>query len=56
MGNKNLFLHANAIPQKINQYLANCYRHRDLKMFFWEYSFIMNKHNQKPTDMRQRFN
>ena len=20
-------------------------------MYFWEYSFIMNKHNQKPTDM-----
>ena len=20
-------------------------------MSFWEYSFIMNKHNQKPTDM-----
>ena len=23
----------------------------DLKISFWEYSFIMNKHNQKPTDM-----
>ena len=22
-----------------------------LKIFFWEYSFIMNKHNQKPTDI-----
>ena len=22
-----------------------------LKISFWEYSFIMNKHNQKPTDM-----
>ena len=22
----------------------------DLKISFWEYSFIMNKHNQKPTD------
>ena len=23
----------------------------NLKISFWEYSFIMNKHNQKPTDM-----
>ena len=23
----------------------------DLKISFWEYSFIMNKHNQKPRDM-----
>ena len=22
-----------------------------MKISFWEYSFIMNKHNQKPTDM-----
>ena len=22
-----------------------------LKISFWEYSFIMNKHNQKPTDI-----
>ena len=22
-----------------------------LKIYFWEYSFIMNKHNQKPTDI-----
>ena len=23
----------------------------DLKISFWEYSFIMNKHNQKPREM-----
>ena len=23
----------------------------NLKISFWKYSFIMNKHNQKPTDM-----
>ena len=23
----------------------------NLKMCFWEYSFIINKHKQKPTDM-----
>ena len=23
----------------------------ELKISFWEYSFIMNKHNQKPTEM-----
>ena len=22
-----------------------------LNISFWEYSFVMNKHNQKPTDM-----
>ena len=26
-------------------------RFENLKMFFWDYSFIMNKLNQKPTDI-----
>ena len=28
-----------------------CFLLINLKISFWEYSFIMNKHNQMPTDM-----
>ena len=35
----------------INKKFNNFSFYYDFKISFWEYSFIVNKHNEKPTDM-----
>ena len=57
-----LFKPFSTVPKISLKTLAYCFRcfakiillkikKKDLKISFWEYSFIVNKHNQKPIDI-----